>query len=214
MIKHLPILLSCAGILLLSISSSAFALDKSQISSKWMKTPFELYLNPQEAYDLKTSKPDEVIFIDARSQAELHFTGMPETADVNIPYTFASTHWKMKRDGIYGTFKRKNNFYFTEAVENYIEAHGFSKDSPIIIQCTSNSRVPYAAKALHNVGFTKVYIQVEGYEGRKATSGKNKGKRVVNGWKNAGLPWSYYLLPEKMYFNYDDVLDASDESIH
>lgn len=176
-----------------------------------MKTPFELYLDPQEAYDLKMSNPHKVIFIDSRSQAELHFSGMPETADVNIPYTFSTTKWKMKRDGIHGTFRRRNNFYFTEAVENYIEINGFTKNSPIIIQCTSGVRAPYAAKALHNAGFSKVYIQVEGYEGGKAKSGPNKGKRVVDGWKNAGLPWSYHLLPKKMYFNYDDVLDATDK---
>lgn len=197
--------------ILSAICSTAFAIDKSEITQSWMKTPFELYLNPQEAYDLKTSRPNEVIFIDARSQAELHFTGMPETADVNIPYTFETTNWKMKRDGVHGTFKRKNNFYFTEAVENYLEINNFTKDSPIIIQCTSNSRVPYAARALYNAGFTQVYIQVEGYEGVKAKSGPNKGKRLVNGWKNAGLPWSYNLLPEKMYFNYDDELHPTDK---
>ena len=211
MIKHFPTLLSSTALILLSITTSVSALDKSEITSKWMKTPFELYLNPQEAYDLKTSKPDEVIFIDARSQAELYFTGMPETADVNIPYTFTTSKWKMKRDGIRGTFKRRNNFYFAEAVENYLDIHGFTKNSPIIIQCRSNSRAPYAAKALHSAGFKKVYIQVEGYEGKGAKTGPNKGERIVDGWKNAGLPWSYDLFPKKMYFNYDDVLDATDK---
>lgn len=205
--KHLSFLISQVGLALLMVTSSATAIDKSLITKSWMKTPFELYLNPQEAYDLKMSKPDEVIFIDARSLAEVRFTGMPETADVNIPYTFTTSQWKMKRDGIHGTFKRRNNYYFTEAIENYIAAHNFSKDTSIIIQCTSGIRAPYAAKALHNAGFSNVYIQVEGFEGRKAKSGPNKGKRTVNGWKNAGLPWSYYMLPEKMYFNYDDLSD-------
>jgi hypothetical protein len=40
---------------------------------------------------------------------------------------------------------------------------------------------------------------VDGYEGDKAKSGPNKGQRVVNGWKNNGLPWSYKLLATKMY---------------
>ncbi len=191
---------------LLAVSFATLALDKSLITKSWMKTPFELYLTPKEAYELKTASPNKVIFIDARSQAELHFTGMPESADVNIPYTFSTTQWKMKRDGIHGTFRRKNNFYFTEAVENYIEANGFTRDTAIIIQCATGTRAPYAAKALHTVGFTKVYIDVEGFVGKKAKSGPNKGQRVVDGWKNADLPWSHNLLPEKMYFNYDDEL--------
>ena len=29
-----------------------------------------------------------------------------------------------------------------------------------------------------------------------------KGKRVVAGWKFEGLPWSYDLYTEKMYFNF------------
>lgn len=197
--------------LFLTVSFAVNALDKSLITKSWMKTPFELYLTPKEAYDLKTANPDTVIFIDARSQSELHFTGMPETADVNIPYTFATSQWKMKRDGIYGTFRRVNNYYFTEAVENYIEANGFTKDTPIIVQCATGTRAPYAAKALHTVGFTQVYIDVEGYVGKKAKSGPNKGQRTVNGWKNAGLPWSHNLLPKKMYFNYDDVPDEFEE---
>ncbi len=206
--KSLHLFLS--AVLLLS-SSVAIALDKSLITKSWMKTPFELYLTPLEAHDLKTSNPDKVIFLDARSQAELHFTGMPSVANVNIPYTFATTQWKMKRDGIHGTFKRMNNFYFTEAVENYIDDNGFTKDTPIIVQCATGTRAPYAARALHKVGFTKVYIDVEGFVGKKAKSGPNKGQRTVNGWKNAGLPWSHDLLPKKMYFNYDDVPDEFED---
>jgi hypothetical protein len=26
------------------------------------------------------------------------------------------------------------------------------------------------------------------------------GQRIVNGWKNAGLPWTYKLVKAKMYF--------------
>jgi hypothetical protein len=31
-------------------------------------------------------------------------------------------------------------------------------------------------------------------------SGNNEGKRRLNGWKNANLPWSYTLDRNKMYF--------------
>ena len=29
---------------------------------------------------------------------------------------------------------------------------------------------------------------------------RRDGRRGVNGWKNAGLPWSYVLERERMYF--------------
>ena len=70
--------------------------------------------------------------------------------------------------------------------------------------CGAASRATFATYALYKAGFEQVYIQVEGFEGVKATSGEHEGKRsVVAGWKYEGLPWSYDLLTEKMYFNFD-----------
>jgi hypothetical protein len=45
-------------------------------------------------------------------------------------------------------------------------------------------------------GFTQVWTVVDGLEG---DMGKD-GRRSVNGWKNAGRPWSYKLERERMYF--------------
>ncbi len=188
--------------ILLLVSRLAFAVDASVLTKESQHTPFGLYLDPQEAYDLKINNPDSVLFLDVRNQAEIHYTGMATPIDANIPYRFDSTTWKKKRKSIYGTFKKPKNPYFSQAVGNVLEVKGLTKDSPIIIMCTSGSRAPFAARILHTEGFTKVYTAVEGFEGFKAKSGKDKGKRNVNGWKNAGLPWSYDLLPEKMYFNY------------
>jgi rhodanese-related sulfurtransferase len=50
---------------------------------------------------------------------------------------------------------------------------------------------------LSEAGFAQVYTVVDGFEGDVAKEGPNAGKRVVNGWKNAGLPWSYRLEKEK-----------------
>ena len=33
----------------------------------------------------------------------------------------------------------------------------------------------------------------------KAKAGEEKGQRTVNGWRNAGLPWTYKLDKMKMY---------------
>lgn len=197
--------LSIAFTLCLFDFTSAFSVEPSIVTKKWMQTPFELYLNPQEAFDLKTANPETVVFLDVRNEAELHYTGMPTTADVNIPYRFDTNIWKMKKNGVYGTFKSIKNKYFTQAVENYLKTNSqLNKNSPVIVMCASGSRAPFAAKALHKAGFTQVYTQIEGFEGRKAKSGPNKGKRVIEGWKKAGLPWSYNLVPKKMYFNFDD----------
>lgn len=185
---------------LLSLQVQAY--DKVLLTKKWQHTPFELYLDAQEAYEMKTANPDKVLLLDVRNQAEIHYTGIPNTVDANIPYRFDSSEWKMKKKGNFGTFKKPKNPDYVAGVENVIKAKGLTKDSPVIIMCASGSRAPFAVAALHEAGFTKVYSQVEGFEGVRAKEGKNKGKRVVSGWKVRGLPWTYDLIPEKMYINF------------
>jgi len=192
-----------AFLLLLFIAGPALAVDKSVLTKDWQHTSLGLYLTAQEAYDMKTASPEKVLFLDVRNQPELHYTGMADTVDANIPYRFDSTEWKMKKNGIYGTFKKPKNHDFAAAVETLLQNRELTKDSPVIIMCTSGSRAPFAAKVLIEAGFTKVYTQVEGFEGKRAKTGPRKGERIVGGWKNVGLPWSYDLLPEKMYFNFD-----------
>ena len=190
-------------LLLLFVTSPVLAVDKSVLTKHWQHTSLGLYLTAQEAYDMKMAAPDKVLFLDVRNQPEIHYTGMADTVDANIPYRFDSTDWKMKKKGIYGTFKKPKNPDFAVAVETLLHRRNLSKDSPVIIMCTSGSRAPFAAKVLIKEGFTKVYTQVEGFEGKRAKTGPRKGERIVGGWKNVGLPWSYDLLPEKMYFNFD-----------
>ncbi len=190
-------------LLLMFIANPVLAVDKSVLTKNWQHTSLGLYLTAQEAFDMKTADPDKVLFLDVRNQPEIHYTGMADTVDANIPYRFDSTDWKMKKKGIYGTFKKPKNPDFASAVKTLLQSKGLSKDSPVIIMCTSGSRAPFAAKILIKDGFTKVYTQVEGFEGIRAKTGPRKGERIVGGWKNVGLPWSYDLLPEKMYYNFD-----------
>ena len=191
-----------AGMTLLSaICTCADAVDKSEVKEKW-HTPYDLYLSPQEAYDMKTANPEGVLMIDIRSRAEIQFVGFTDIADANIPLQVYSDEWKPKKDGVHGKYRKLYNADFVDAVDNLVAARGKDKSVPIILMCTSGGRSPFAADELHVAGYEKVYFQVEGFEGIKAKEGPNKGKRVVNGWKNKGLPWSYHLKTEKMYFNF------------
>ena len=177
------------------------AVDKSEVRKRW-HTPYDLYLSAREAYELKTSRPDQVTFIDVRTPAEVHYVGIADQIDANVPYQFDTNVWRTKSDGIHGYFRKKRNPDFETAVENLLKSRGLDKTSPVIIMCTSGSRAPLAAHALHKAGFKEVYTQVEGFEGIKAKSGEHKGKRLVAGWKHEGLPWSYDFVAAKMYFNF------------
>ena len=189
-------------LLFITISMSSAAYDKSKLTKKWQHTPYDLYLGAQEAYDMKTSNPEKVLLLDVRNEAEIHYTGIPDTVDANIPYRFDSNEWKMKKKRKFGTFKMPKNKHFIAAIKNVLKAKNMSTDNPVIIMCASGNRAPFAVRTLHQAGFKEVYSQVEGFEGTKAKTGKDKGKRIVSGWKVSGLPWSYDLVPEKMYFNF------------
>lgn len=180
-------------------SGNSIAAPESDVKGKW-RTPYGLYLTPQEAYDMKTANPDSVALIDVRTRAEAKFVGMATVVDAHIPVRFLRDDYAWSDKG--HTFRTQSNDQFVDAVSSFLSSKQLDKDSTIILMCQSGSRVPIAARKLHKVGFTKVYTQYQGFEGLKAKTGEKKGQRVVNGWKNADLPWSYKLGKEKMYFNF------------
>ena len=197
------LLASGLGLSLALFTQISPAIERSAVEKRY-HTRFDLYLTAREAYDLKTSRPDDVLFVDVRSRQEVHYTGIADQVDANIPYRMDTLNWRTKKDGIRGTFRTKRNPDFEGAVENALRSSKLDRKSSVILMCGAASRAAFAADALYRAGFEKVYIQVEGFEGIKAKSGKDKGKRsVVAGWKFEGLPWSYDLIAEKMYFNFD-----------
>jgi rhodanese-related sulfurtransferase len=180
-------------LLLVSVATTAVAADS--IPSK-KQTELGLYLTAKDAYKLKTEHTD-VIFVDVRTRAEVAFLGMPEVSDANIPYMVASDWgtWDEKKKN----FKLEANSGFLLSMDDLIKAKGGNKESKIIVMCRSGSRSAKAANLLAKRGYKNVYTVLDGFEGDKAKSGDLKGQRVVNGWKNSGLPWSYKLDKSKMY---------------
>jgi rhodanese-related sulfurtransferase len=80
-----------------------------------------------------------------------------------------------------------------------LEQSGFNKESTILLMCRSGTRSSKAASLLNKLGYSKAYTVVDGYEGDKVKEGEYKDQRLVNGWKNANLPWTYKLPEEKVY---------------
>ncbi|MDH3761737.1 MAG: rhodanese-like domain-containing protein [Gammaproteobacteria bacterium] len=169
------------------------------VKPKW-RTPFDLYLTPQEAYQKKLADGDATLLIDVRTRAEIKFIGIADTVDANIPVRMLRDDYAWSEKS--ATYRTRENPDFIAAVERLIESRGMNRRAPIILMCQSGSRAPVAARLLHQAGFAEVYTQYQGFEGFKAKQGPEKGQRVVNGWKNANLPWSYRLDASKMYFNF------------
>ncbi len=180
-------------LLLVSVATSAFAADS--IPSK-KQTELGLYLTAKDAYQLKSEHSD-VIFVDVRTRAEVAFVGMPLISDANVPYMVSGDWgtWDEKKKN----FKLEANSGFLVSMDDLVKAKGGSKETKIIVMCRSGSRSAKAANLLAKNGYKNVYTVLDGFEGDKAKSGDLKGQRVVNGWKNSGLPWSYKLDKSKMY---------------
>ena len=183
----------------------AIAIDSAFVD-KCFHTPFGLYLTPLEAWQMKQQDPEGVLFIDVRTRAEVQYVGFTEYADANIPVMFqpGSYDWKPdSKDPQVGQFNKVRNEEFSKAVDKLVESRGLEKSAPVIVMCAAGKRSTAAAKALHKAGYSRVYNLYEGFEGVMASDGYFRGQRVVNGWKNAALPWGYRLPSSKMYFNFE-----------
>ena len=74
-----------------------------------------------------------------------------------------------------------------------------TRDAPVIVICQGGLRAARAANALTQARYTMVYTVIDGFEGDPVADGPTKGQRLVNGWRNAGLPWTAKLDRSKMY---------------
>ncbi|GAB2181466.1 hypothetical protein DLREEDagrD3_16890 [Denitratisoma sp. agr-D3] len=186
-------------------SPLSLAADWSPDSRDWAnlpvlkRTPFGLYLTPREAFEMKEKLGAKVLFLDVRTRAEVMYVGMASVADALVPYV---EHQEMMVD-----WDDKRNIYllepnpeFPQEVARRLKEKGLNKASPIILMCRSGDRSAKAADILKMEGYSQVYSVAEGFEGDVAKDGPKAGQRVVNGWKNAGLPWSYKLDKAKMFF--------------
>ena len=161
------------------------------------RTNAKYYLTAAAAYPMLAAQPDRVLFVDVRTRAEIAFVGMPLAADANVPFLFLADDARW--DDAKKAFELTPNPDFVAEVGRRLAAKGLTRDDPVVLMCQGGSRSAKAAVALTAAGYTLVFSIVDGFEGDLAADGPTKGQRTVNGWKNAGLPWSYSLAREKMY---------------
>jgi rhodanese-related sulfurtransferase len=182
-------------LMLFSIGCTQATEDFSQLPEK-KQTPQALYITAIQAHDMKMKDPENVYLVDVRTQAEIEFLGMADAADVNIPYMFNDlSEWDPEKH----RYQKVPNSNFSVTLDEKLEEAGLNKETTILLMCRSGTRSSKAANLLNQLGYTKAYTVVDGYEGDKVQEGAHKGQRLVNGWKNANLPWSYKPDEEKLY---------------
>lgn len=161
------------------------------------RTKAARYLNAADvpAFIAAQGGAAKVLFLDVRTRAEAMYVGMASGVDALVPFV---EHQELMLD-----WDTKRNIYPLEPLQDFVpevtrrlQAKGLGKDAVVVLMCRSGDRSSRGADRLALDGFTQVWSVVDGFEG---DMGKDS-RRSVNGWKNAGLPWSYKLERERMYF--------------
>ncbi len=185
-----------ASIMMASVVTHALAAEPPKQPER--QTSWGLYVDAKEAYQMKTGTDGKgMLLVDVRDPVEILFTGFTDVVDINIPYiTVNRQKWNEKRN-VYGLEVNPN---FEVDIAKALADRNLSKDATIILMCRSGGeRGAPSAKMLEGKGYSKVYVVVDGFEGDTVKEGEKKHWRLVNGWMNSGLPWSYALNRAKMY---------------
>ncbi len=152
------------------------------------KSTLGLYVSATEAYAMLQQDP-KAILVDVRDPVEIKFTGFAEPTKIHVPYELTDTSgWNDKAL----SWPMRPNPHFTDEVVTKLNALGADKDTTIIMICRSGStRSAPAVDRLAELGYRNVWSVTDGFEGSTQPSGPSKGVRMVDGWRNSGLPWSY-----------------------
>ena len=195
--KLKPILAALTALTLMSIfATSVTADDWSKLSVK-KQTKLGLYMTAKQAYKHTSEHMDKTLFLDVRTPSELNYLGAATVMDAHVPTVYMdTTGWNDKKH----RYNRATNKNFVADVDKALKKKGLSKSDTVILMCRSGKRSAKAVNMLAENGYTKVYTVVDGYEGGKVKKGDNKGKRMKDGWKNSGLPWTYSLDRDYMHF--------------
>jgi len=177
---------------LLGISTINFTYGQTTKTElpKEKQTTLGLYTTAKEAYEKWMSDPEKVKILDVRTPEEYMYIGHAEMA-WNIPLLLQTYDWDTEK----GYFVMKPNTEFMNRVKDV-----FKPEDVILVTCRSGGRSAMAVNQLAVAGFKNVYNITDGMEGDSVTDTQSPlvGQRIVNGWKNSGVPWTYKLDPKLM----------------
>jgi len=165
------------------------ALDASEIP-KSKQTTLGLYITSVEAFEKWRLDP-QIRILDCRTPEEYVFVGHASMA-LNIPKQFMTYEYSADDKE---PVMRDNPDFMREVTAK------LKPSDTIYVMCRSGGRSAKTVNMLAAVGYTKVYNIVDGFEGDKIKDEGSyfNGKRMRNGWKNSGVPWTYALDPDLMY---------------
>ena len=154
------------------------------------QTTLGLYVTAREAYEKWRASPDDVTILDVRTPEEYLFIGHADMA-WNIPLAAQSYQWDAEKQ----QFPMSPLADFVTRVQKVA-----GPDDTLLVMCRSGGRSAMAVNVLAKAGFRNVYNITDGMEGDavKDPNSVFDGQRLVNGWKNSALPWTYRIDPDRM----------------
>jgi len=174
----------------LIFSLTALTLAETSLP-KSKQTVLGLYLTAKEAFSKWHVETDKVVVLDARTPEEYIFVGHAPMAR-NIPVRVLNQELTAK--------KRKPVMEMNPDFVSHVKKD-YKVTDTILVMCRSGGRSAMAVNLLAEAGFKNVYNITDGFEGDSVKDPQSyfNGKRVKNGWKNSGAPWTYKLEPNLMY---------------
>jgi rhodanese-related sulfurtransferase len=160
------------------------------------QTVLGLYVTAEQAYEKWKADRENVKIIDVRTPEEYVFVGHPAMA-WNVPLKFLAYEWDAEKK----KSVMKLNSDFVARIKEIVKP-----TDTILVTCRSGQRSGPAVNLLTEAGFKNAYSVIDGVEGDKVKDPENifHGKRMKNGWKNSGLPWTYDLDPKLMYLEAEE----------
>jgi len=155
------------------------------------ETALGLYVTASDAYEMWMADPGGVMILDVRTLAEFVFVGHAPMAYA-VPAFFQTSGWDAER----GIFAMEPNPEFVAAVKAWAKP-----DDTILVTCRSGERGAMAVDRLAAAGFTRAYNIVDGMEGGMVDDPESvyRGRRMKNGWENAGLPITYEIDLDRVW---------------
>ena len=177
---------------LVSIPAARAQESKSELP-KDKQTTLGLYVTAREAYEKWKADPEKLKILDVRTLDEYIYIGHPAMA-WNVVAFFQTADWDAEKHH----FSMIPNPDFLVQIQEV-----FNQDDIILVTCRSGGRSALATNLMASAGYKNVYNITDGFEGDMV---KDEGsafyeKRMVNGWKNSGAPWTYALDPKLIKIN-------------
>ena len=157
------------------------------------QTSLGLYVTAAEAYEMWKADAEGVHIIDVRIPEEYIFVGHAPMAR-NVPLLFIEYQWDAAKDE---PVVRPN--------PDFLSVLGglFDPADTLVMMCRSGGRSALSVNALAKAGFTNVFNVIDGFEGDMVAEEGSAyiGKRMKNGWKNSGAPWTYACDPSLLWID-------------